>query len=109
MCCSAGVSSLQLLAPALLPAVTRLRLDTEKCSSGGVAVCRSPPAEDCPTQRSSPCRDNTQGQGAAGTPGLKQEVDMGHLYAMEWVGPPGAQEKTGMETTSILATKEEEG
>ena len=47
------------------------------------------------------------GAGAAGTPGLKQELDMGHLYAMEWVGPPGAQEKTGMETT-ILATKEEE-
>ena len=108
MCCSAGVSSLQLLAPALLPAVTRLRLDTEKCSSGGVAVCRSPPAEDCPTQRSSPCRDNTQGQGAAGTPGLKQDVDMGHLYAMELVGPLDALEKTAMETTSILATKEEE-
>ena len=47
------------------------------------------------------------GAGAAGTPGLKQEVDMGHLYAMEWVEPPGAQEETEMETT-ILATKEEE-
>ena len=44
------------------------------------------------------------GAGAAGTPGLKQEVDMGHLYAMEWMVPPSAQE---METT-ILATKEEE-
>ena len=65
VCCSEGVSTL-LLAPALLPAVTRLRLDTEKCVGGGVAVCRSPPPEDCPTQRSSPCRDITQGQGQQG-------------------------------------------
>ena len=63
MCSSEGVST---LAPALLPAVTRLRLDTEKCVGGGVAVCRSPPPEDCPTQRSSPCRDITQGQGQQG-------------------------------------------
>ena len=63
VCCSEGVST---LAPALLPAVTRLRLDTEKCVGGGVAVCRSPPPEDCPTQRSSPCRDITQGQGQQG-------------------------------------------